>query len=251
MIKNFYKIFSIGILGISMVGCAGTGSVNGVYPSVSGAKKDIASAVEYQNKIGTILTTRGDLNKAKKPFLKAIELDPKSADSYAGLAVIFQIEKDEVEADKYYNLALKNSPNDPRINNNYGQFLFNSGRFIEACDKFEIASKDKFYDKREMSLLNLGNCQLRTFKPRAATESFETVTNINPNNSFAYLGVSKAMFDRNRLMDSKVNLEIFRSKYGSHTKSSAKLGLDIATKENELAEIKKYELMLENIFNDS
>lgn len=243
------KTFKLSAILIGTMFFTGCMQSNSVKPSVvTVSKEDVSSAVNYQNKIGTILLSRGELTRAKEPFLKAIDLDSKSADAYAGLAMIFQMEKDPEEAKKYYDKAVKYAPRDARINNNYGQFLYSTGDVYEACNRFEIASSDKFYEKRSLSLVNYGNCLVKTNKPKTSIQYFEKALILNPRMSMAYLGMSKSYLMSNKIIEAEKSLEVFRENNNAHTKESAKIGLEIAKKKKDMASVRKYEMMLDSLF---
>ena len=65
----------------------------------------------------------GAAGSAKTPLRKALEIDPRSADAHAALALVFQTEMENDLADKHYREALS-ARKDARILNNYGSFLF-------------------------------------------------------------------------------------------------------------------------------
>jgi len=58
---------------------------------------------------------QGDFKRAEEMFLKALELDPASADAVLNLAILYDdVFKDRVRAERYYRLFLEREPSGER-----------------------------------------------------------------------------------------------------------------------------------------
>jgi len=72
---------------------------------------------------------------------RAIALDSTLGPAYAVLASVYRDRMQWVEADRYYGRALRLTPNDPEIIEQYGQLLFWSGQAAAALPWMERARK--------------------------------------------------------------------------------------------------------------
>lgn len=89
---------------------------------------------------GTI--AESNLPKAKAAALKAVELDPYYAESYAALgSVQLWLEWNRVEAEENFRRAVELNPNNPLIRLNYGRCLLSRGKIGEAENEINAALK--------------------------------------------------------------------------------------------------------------
>ena len=80
--------------------------------------------------------------KAKTATVKALEIDPTLAETYASLAeVAFFYEWDWAAAERYYRRAAEMNPNYASGRHWYAWFLLSMGRFEEATEKIKEAQK--------------------------------------------------------------------------------------------------------------
>src|SRR5690606_32208912 len=67
---------------------------------------------------------------------------------------------DARHAEENFLQAMKLSPNDPDLSNNYGWFLCENGRAQQSIPYFEAAVKNKTYRSPAKALSNAGVCSL-------------------------------------------------------------------------------------------
>ena len=112
-----------------LAGCVSSGTVD---PLKTDQGRREARDAYIQLGIGYL--QQGAAGRAKTPLRKALEIDPRSADAHAALALVFQTEMENDLADKHYREALS-ARKDARILNNYGSFLFEQKRYAEAMER--------------------------------------------------------------------------------------------------------------------
>jgi type IV pilus assembly protein PilF len=238
------KVSSLIFVAILATGCMTGTNVKPM--NATSSDKDLSDAVGYQTKIGNILLSRGDLVEAKKPFKKALSMDNKSIRANLGLALVFEKEKDPIEAEVYFKKALKIKKWDAQVNNNYGSFLYKQSRYAEACERFSMASRDKFYDKRSMTLNNAGLCYLKIKEPKEAMDQFRIAINLNASDKSAHMGMAQANLDVRDLKKSIKHIEIFRELNGSHTPISLQLAYELAVLKGDKAHAKVLKMLIDN-----
>lgn len=234
-----------------MVGCVSTSDSR----FKNNANKD--DALRKYTDLGLTYIQSGNTLDAMPPLKRALEIDPKSANVHAALAMLFQIEKDHLLAEKHFHKALQYSSgvNKTRIRNNYASYLFRSERLIDACEQLEQASQDAFYEKRSQVFENLGVCYQRLGKNAQALASYERAVNIDDSRARALLESSFLHFQNNDVKDSEQYYSSYqrlvRYRIVSHTPKSLWLGIQLSRLSADKNAEASYALKLRNMFPDS
>jgi type IV pilus assembly protein PilF len=120
--------------------------------------------------IGYIRTR--EYRRALEHLNRAAEINPKSPTVHNALALAFQMELEFDLAERHFLQAVKYGPEVTRIYNNYGAFLFERERYVEAIEQLRIAAEDQYYDGRAVVFENLGMSYLKINDPVAAEDAF-------------------------------------------------------------------------------
>lgn len=168
----------------------------------------------------------GITEQAKMPLQKALEIDPNSADAHAALALVFQNELEPELADQHYRKALAQGKS-TRIQNNYGGFLFEQGKFKEAYAQFSEASQDTMYSGRSRVFENMGLTALRLNDEEQAMQHFERSLRLNPQQPRALLEMGTLLFDRQEYVPAQRYYEAF-TQLSEHSARSLLLGARLA-----------------------
>ena len=107
-------------------GCAVTGS-----RSATDNQEVVARAVE----LGIAYLRQGDTLRAKENMHKALDVDPRSPEANASLALVFQQEQEWTLAESHFNKAIALDPKNSAARNNFGAFLYAQGRAEKAVLK--------------------------------------------------------------------------------------------------------------------
>lgn len=121
---------------------------------------NMAGAASYNTQLGLAYLKQGNQPRAKKKLLTALEQAPDSSGVNAALAYYFEMTGDNDAAAKYYKKAMQLAPGSGAQYNNYGAFLCRIGHYKEADKYFNLAVKDLKYDKTAASYENAGLCAL-------------------------------------------------------------------------------------------
>ena len=158
ILNSFLRALIVAIICCSsIVGCVIEGDKASPLRTSQGKKEAIQAYVDLA--FGYV--REGQLEQAKEPLLAAIKIDAKSANANAAMAYVFQLENDPKNAQVFFEKATTEAPDDARILNNYGVFLFQQNKLDEAKKVFLKASEDSFYSERSMVFENLGLIALR------------------------------------------------------------------------------------------
>lgn len=169
---------------------------------------------------------QGVTEQAKMPLQKALEIDPNSADAHAALALVFQNELEPELAEQHYRKALSQGKS-TRIQNNYGGFLFEQGKFKEAYAQFSEASQDTMYSGRSRVFENMGLAALRLNDKEQAMQHFERSLRLNPQQPRALLEMGTLLFERQEYVPAQRYYEAF-TQLSEHSARSLLLGARLA-----------------------
>ena len=208
MIK-LIAILLIAVLGAFNVACTRTTSYAGkslsspltLTPVEQKKRKQDALATYIQLGLGYL--REGNRDGARFHLLKALKADPRSAGANNGMALLYQLEKDNKLAEEYYLNALKYDPNYTAARNNYAVFLLREGKNEEAYKELVQAALDLEYYRRSRVYVSLGQAAKRLGKTEEAVAAWEKSLNLNPSMVPAYIELASVYFDKKDLPRAK------------------------------------------------
>ena len=209
------------LLFAGLTGCVSTGTVD---PLKTEEGRQQARDAYIQLGIGYV--QQGTASRAKTPLRKALELDPRSADAHAALALVFQTEMENELADKHYREALA-SRRDARILNNYGSFLFEQKRYAEALERFTQASEDNLYSERARVFQNMGMTALKLNQPEQAEKYFTRALRLDSRQPGALLELALMAYDAKQYVPAKAYYDSY-SQLAEQNARSLLLGIRLA-----------------------
>lgn len=204
-----------------LAGCVSSGTVD---PLKTDEGRQQARDAYIQLGIGYL--QQGAAARAKTPLRKALEIDPRSADAHAALALVFQTEMENDLADKHYREALS-SRKDARILNNYGSFLFEQKRYPEAMERFSQAAEDNMYPERARVFQNLGMTALQLGKREEAESYFSRSLRLDGRQPRALLELAMMAYEDKQYVPAKRYYDSF-SQMSDQTARSLLLGIRLA-----------------------
>lgn len=185
------------LLASLLTGCVTTGQVDPL-STPEGRAKAVESYIQLA--LGYLRT--GSSERAKDPLKKALEIEPGSSEAHAALGLVFQMEKEPQHADEHYRKALAGNP-DPRILNNYGGFLFETGRYAEAYSTFQRAVEDELYSDRSRIFENLGLTAIKLGRQAEAQAHFEKSLRLNRRQPRVMLELASLHYERGDYVPSR------------------------------------------------
>jgi type IV pilus assembly protein PilF len=130
---------------------------------------------------------------------QALTVDPGYSAAYGMLGLIYMDLKDSPRAEESFKQALKLSPDNPDINNNYGWFLCQAGREREAIKLFERAAADPLYAAPSKPLHNAGVCLRRAGDSNGAETFLKRAFKVDPRNPVAMYNLGEIYLEREDL----------------------------------------------------
>lgn len=142
---------------------------------------------------------RGNMGVALEELRVAIEADPNYAQAFNVLGLVHMDLRENAVAQQHFERALRLSPNDPDINNNYGWFLCQSGREEQSIAYFLAALKNPLYNTPARSYVNAGLCASKKNNERDAFDYFQRALRSEPDNLQALLNLASIQYKRGQL----------------------------------------------------
>lgn len=214
---------ALSILALSLLaGCVSGGAH---HPLASSQGRAEAGRAYVQLGLGYL--QQGLTEQAKAPLAKALALSPRDADAHAALALVFAAEAEPALAESHFRQALAARPDDTRIRNNYGSFLYAQQRFPEAEQMFRLASADTLYPERSRVYENLGLTALRLGAHDQAHAYLTKALQLNPRQPRALLEMAELSFENRHYVPARDYYERF-SQWSEHGARSLLLGSRLA-----------------------
>ena len=225
-----------------LVGCVSTGNVD---PLTTGKGREEARQAYVQLGLGYL--QQGQMERAKAPLKKALELDSSDADANAALGLVFQAELEPELADQYYSKALSKRPKDPRILNNYGGFLYEQKRYKEAYERFQQAADDNLYAERARVFENLGMTSLKLGNRDTALDEFTKALRLDRQQPRALLEMAELSYEDRHYVPARDYYDRF-SQLSDQNARSLLLGTRLAKIYDDRNKAASYGLQLKRLY---
>lgn len=137
--------------------------------------------------------------QALEELRTALSIDPDYPAAYGMLGLVYMDLKDAPKAEASFKKALKLSPGNADISNNYGWFLCQTGRAEEAIPLFEQAANDRLYRSPSKPLHNAGVCLRRTGDDERAELFLQRAFKVDPRNPVAMFNLGEIYLERQDL----------------------------------------------------
>ena len=197
----------------SISGCATT--ING---NPDPKPKD---AAKYNARLGAEYLRKGRMKLADEKLKKALEQNPRSADAHHYFAILQQALGQTDQAQKHFTKAVKYSPDNPEINNNFGSFLCKHKKYSAAESHFQVAIKDPLYSTPAFALTNAGVCAHDAGQLSKAESYLDKALKKQANFSPALYATAKLAYDQRNYSRSQAFLFRYNEIMGENAKSLA------------------------------
>lgn len=249
ILNRFSTFFIVTIIGCLLItGCVVEGNKSNPLRTEQGKKEAVQAYIDLA--FGYVRI--GQLEQAKDPLLEALKIDPKSIDANAAMAYVFQLENDPKNAQTFFEKALAIEPNNTRVLNNYGAFLFEQNRLDEAKKVLLKASEDSFYSERSMVFENLGLIALRQNLLNEAEEYFNQALLFNKMRPVSLISLAEIYYQKKNYVQSKSYYDNFIAIIDNRqTPQSLLFGIRLSTALNDKQRVANYASQLQQLYPDS
>jgi type IV pilus assembly protein PilF len=226
-----------------LVACASTGGA-------PDASEEARKAAEVNTALGREYMSRGQNEVALEKLKKAIAADPDYAPGHTMIAVLYE-QIGEIElAGKHYQKAVKASPRNGDVNNNYGVFLCATGRYAEAEQYYLKAVEDPFYSTPEVAYGNAGSCMLQDNNLTKAEKYLRQSIEYNEQFIDSLMAMSGLKYRTDDYMSSRAFLQRYEAA-GGMSAEGLLMGMQIERRLGDSRAAQEYENQLLRRYPDS
>ncbi len=239
MSKRLIIIFLSSIL----VGC-GT-----VADRKSADKFDNIAAADARIALGLRYLDMGNRLKARENFELAIKYAPDYYRSLSSIAYYYQLVGEATQAKLAYKKAMRESPKNSELLNNYGAFLCQLGHYEQADGYFNQAIGLSISHQIVDSYENAAICSLKSGDRIKAEHYFERSLDYDPYRYFSLFQLVKLKIHKREYSDARKRLIKFHNELG-YQSGSLSLLIMIEEKAGNKADAERYAALLESQFPD-
>lgn len=213
---------------------------------------DLKEASALNVELGISYMAQGDLPRAKRKIVHALELNENSAEANAAMAYFMETTGEAKKAEEYYLNAIRFAVKNQGAHfNNYGIFLCSQKRYKEAQSIFSRGINDKKYFDTARIYENAGICALENKDLAKAREFLETAILKAPKSSKnAYLSMANVSLGENKPYEAMHYLKRFE-KINEPTAKSTLSFIQVAEKIKDNTLMKQKENLLKEHFADT
>lgn len=250
---NKIKGYFIFVMILSLVACSNANKVGlegQQQIDDSASKADFKKAALLNIELGQRYLEQGQISRAKKKLVHALELAPKLPEAHTTMGYFFETVGDNTMAEKYYRKAIFLAKSQGVFHNNYGVFLCGQARYKEADKEFLIATKDYNYSKTAEAYENAGLCALKANDATKAEGYFKIAVRYDPKQVNSLMELAELSFNKEEIQQASYYLEKLRAQ-SEPTARILWLAIRIAMKTNDKDALASNALLLKNLFKDS
>lgn len=182
------------------------------------SQDNVALAIQYLKS--------GNRNAAMEKVQKAIDEDPDNANAYTAEALIYNANGDLTNAKSAYKTALRKSPDDPEIENDYAVFLCQHGDAKGSIDYFMKAATNPRYSTPDAAYANAGLCAQHIPDLNAADQYFRQALARNPNMLEPMAQLAAISYQQKNYLSARAFIERFDSLAANSRPDVLLLGVD-------------------------
>lgn len=195
------RLLATAVTAVLLTACAGSGGSR----AGGGGSADIKTASDQTNvekrasirlQLAVGYFQDGKLAVALDEVKQAIAINPEFADAYGVRALIYGQMGELKLADESYQRALRLSPNNPELSNNYGGFLCQNGRGVEALRYYDAAIKNPTYQSPFKAMQNAGACSIRLKQYDAAEGYLLDALRLEPDHPATNAYLARVYYER-------------------------------------------------------
>ncbi len=216
----------------------------------TGDSFDNVQAAEARVTLGLNYMQQGQWQRARENLELAMQYAPDYYRSLIGMAYYLQNVGSDDEAEGLYKKALRYSPDNGDVLNNYGVFLCRKERYDDAQNAFSKAIKQPYYYQVAASYENAAFCELKAGNRETAIYKFEKALANEPTRPKTLLQLADIKIEDDKYNQARLHLFAFNKRYGYQPTSLLML-IQLEAKAGRQIEVDRYGELLATMYPDS
>ena len=242
--------FALAFLAVVLAGCASQSTVE-TRPVTDSRIADGRRRAEVHTGLAGEYYSRGNFTVALAEVRNAVKDDPSYFPAYNVQGLIYMELHEDAQAREAFNQALKLSPNNAEVLNNFGWFLCLRNDSQRGLEMIQRAPADNFYPTPEKAFLSAGLCLRRMGRMQEAEDQLRRAVLIRPDLIGALFNLAVITFERGALKDSETYLLRYMSLTSSPSLEAITMGVKIARGLNDSGAEQSYLQQLRRRFPDA
>lgn len=194
---------------------------------------------------------RGNFTVALSETRLAIKDDPSYVPAYNMQALVFMELREDGPAREAFNHALRMSPNNPDVMNNFGWFLCLRDDPKRGLELMQRAAQDTQYSSPEKAYLSAGLCLRRMGRNDEAEQHLRRAVLIRPDMIGALFNLAVLNFERGEMKDAEIYMLRYMRLVSTPNLESLVIGVKIARANNDSSAEQSFLQQLRRRFPDA
>ncbi len=211
---------------------------------------DNIKLAESRIALGLAYLNENQWERARYNLETAVQIAPLYPRSRLSFAHYLQKVGEFEQAELQYIAALKHSPKEGDVQNNYGVFLCRQSRFSEAQRAFARAIALPFYYKLSASYENAALCSLKSGQIEDAKKWFKKALAHEPNRLLSSVQLANMEVEDLQLNEARARLTQLHKQYG-YQANTLLIMIMLESKAQRVNEVEKYAHLLALRFPES
>jgi len=167
---------------------------------------DARRRAEVHTSLAAEYYSRGNFTVALSETRLALKDDPTYFPAYNMQGLVYMEIREDAAAREAFDGALRLSPNNPEVLNNFGWFLCLRNEGPRGLAMMQRAAADNYYPTPEKAYLSAGLCLRRLGRPAEAEESLRRAVLIRPDLIGALFNLAQITYERKEYKDAETYL---------------------------------------------
>ncbi len=237
-----YKIILLLIIVVSLMACSTT--------STKTLEENRQTAADVNSRLAHAYILQGNKRDGIAKLRKALELKPEMPSTHHYIAETYRLLGQAALAETHYLKAIKLTPDDSSMQNNYGVFLCEQGRYGDAEKHFLVSARNPLYATPEEAYENAALCALRLPDKEKAELYFRKAVKVHPLRARSLYQLALLEFEQKNYMQARAFLQRYDG-VSVESSESLWLGLRIERSNENQAMVTQYAKSLTEKFPDS
>lgn len=194
------------VLLLMFAGCANIGPDAASYAPKTAVDSNELARARIHTELAAAYLELGNYGVALEEAGEALKADPNFVPAFGVLGLVYMELRDDKAAETSFQRALRLSPLDSDINNNYGWFLCQRKREKESIKYFLAALRNPLYATPDKSWANAGTCARQAGDLAAADDYFQKALKLRPTQPQALLQMADMAYKRRSYPEAKAFL---------------------------------------------
>jgi len=190
---------------LALAGCAAPGfeGPTGDSGPIIAEPGDARNRARVHTELASAYYGRGSLGVALEELRIATAADPNYAPAHSMLGLVHMELRDNEQAERSFERALRLAPNDGDINHNYGWFLCQTKREPDSIKYFLQAIRNPLYATTWRSYSAAGQCSLRANNAKDAEQFFERALRLEADEPASLLHLGQIRYGQGRMDEAR------------------------------------------------